>query len=112
MSTVQLLSVTPLEDGIMGENVTVSSEDNREQRSEENNQTRRKDSVKRGKQIRPCAQLDTSARCVAAFVRVALSCVVCDDDDDTCVQLQWHRDHQDDICDPAGQLLQNLGGHF
>ena len=43
MSTVQLLSVTPLEDGIW--NVTVSSEDNREQRSEESNQTRRKDSV-------------------------------------------------------------------
>ena len=44
MSTVQLLSVTPLEDGIW--NVTVSSEDNREQRSEEINHTRRKDSVK------------------------------------------------------------------
>ena len=37
--------MTPLKDGIKGENVTVSSEGNREQRSEENNHTRRKDSV-------------------------------------------------------------------
>ena len=42
---VNLLSVTPLKDGIMGESVIVSSEGNREQRSEENNHTRRKDSV-------------------------------------------------------------------